>query len=155
MKPKNIIWIIAALALVVVASLALRPGTKTGVTSVDAGRVASLAAAGERVIDVRSQGEYEAGHIPGAENVPLDQLQTAMQSWDKTQPLVVYCATGARSAQAVSILQSAGFGTIHHFAEGMVAWTGDTEGGAGSSARQPPTQKPTATPVMYEFYTDW
>ena len=43
---------------------------------------------------MRSQGEYDLGHIPGAVNVPVDTLQTAAANWDRNATYVVYCATG-------------------------------------------------------------
>ena len=103
---------------------------------------------------MRSGGEYEAGHVPGAENVPIDQFASASAGWDKSAPLLVYCATGARSSEAVKILQEAGFKTIYHFDQGLQAWTGqlDTANTASAPSTAP---KPTARPIMYEFYTDW
>jgi rhodanese-related sulfurtransferase len=101
-------------------------------------------------------GEFEGGHIAGAQNVPLDQFQSVASQWDKNAPVLVYCQTGARSAEAVSMLEALGFTKILHFDKGIVAWTGALEQGSGSSAA--PTTvaaKPTATPVMYEFFTGW
>jgi rhodanese-related sulfurtransferase len=136
--------------------LLLRPssGGSGGVTNVDANGVLKAQQEGVRVIDVRSGGEYEAGHVPGAENVPIDQFAAASAGWDKNAPLLVYCATGSRSSEAVSILQSAGFKTIYHFSEGLQAWTGQLDSASAASSATP-APKPTATPVMYEFYTDW
>jgi rhodanese-related sulfurtransferase len=154
---KALIWTIVVVALVIGGFLLLRPssGSGGGVTNVDEAGVLKAQQEGVRVIDVRSTGEYEAGHVPGAENVPIDQFAAASASWDKNAPLLVYCATGARSSEAVSILQSAGFKTIYHFNEGLQAWTGQLDSANTASTATPSTPKPTATPVMYEFYTDW
>jgi len=66
--------------------------------------------AGARVIDVRTSGEYRGGGYPGAINIPLDELPKRidrLRPLDK--PIVVYCASGARSAQAAGLLKKAGF----------------------------------------------
>ena len=63
------------------------------------------------LVDVRSPSEYANGHARGAENWPLDQLSSivASKSAIKDQDLVVYCASGARSGVAHSLLSRAGF----------------------------------------------
>lgn len=68
---------------------------------------------GARLIDVRSAAEYAEGHLEKSENVPLDRIDgvTALVA-DKTTPLFVYCYSGARSAQAVSWLKSAGYTNV-------------------------------------------
>lgn len=113
-----------------------------------------LQASGVRVIDVRTAAEYADGYIPGAENVPIDQLATAAASWDKTQPIALYCATGSRSAEGMQILKSMGFTKVYNLATGIVAWDGEVVGGTTAGA---PPAEPSASglPVMYEFYTDW
>ena len=68
---------------------------------VDVKGVQKAAADGVRIVDVRSVGEFEGGHIPGAQNVPLDQFQSVASQWDKNAPVLVYCQTGSRSAEAV------------------------------------------------------
>ena len=110
-----------------------------------------------RIVDVRSVGEFEGGHIAGAQNVPLDQFQSVASQWDKSAPVLVYCQTGSRSAEAVSMLEALGFTKILHFDKGIVGWTGALEQGGGSSAASSTVAaaKPSATPVMYEFYTGW
>ena len=55
---------------------------------------------------MRTPEEYRAGHIPGAQNLPLDRLSAA--SAPAGAPLFVYCHSGARSAQARRILERAG-----------------------------------------------
>jgi rhodanese-related sulfurtransferase len=167
---KALIWTIVVAALVIGGFLLLRPAggsggatsvtsfdsdSSSGVTNVDSNGVLKAQQEGVRVIDVRSTGEYEAGHVAGAENVPIDQFAAASTNWDRNAPLLVYCATGARSSEAVKILQAGGFKSIYHFDQGLQAWTGklDTANTASSATTAAP--KPTARPVMYEFYTDW
>ena len=161
MKNKWVIWAIAAVAIIGVGYLALKPASGAeGVVNVGAAKVQKLVGdPSVQVVDVRTAGEYQAGHLSGAQNVPVDQIQSAAQSWDRSKALLVYCATGARSSSAVQQLESMGFKTIYHFSQGLVAWQGALVNGAGDSAGQQVAQNPTiktnGTPVMYEFFTDW
>ena len=60
-------------------------------------------------VDVRTPEEYSGGHVPGAINIPLDQVQNRLDEFkDMPKPVVVYCRSGARSGMATSILQGAG-----------------------------------------------
>jgi phage shock protein E len=62
------------------------------------------------VVDVRTTDEYEEEHYPDALLIPVDQVSTRLSEFgDKDQPIVVYCASGARSAYAAKILRQAGF----------------------------------------------
>ncbi len=68
---------------------------------------------GARLIDVRSAEEYAEGHLAESENVPLDQIAgVAALAADKSTPLFVYCYSGARSAQAVSLLKRMGYTNV-------------------------------------------
>ena len=73
-----------------------------------------LAAAGARLLDVRTPGEYASGHLPGAINIPVQELAARLnEAGAKNQPIVVYCRSGARSAQAKQLLAARGFTAIH------------------------------------------
>ena len=66
--------------------------------------VSEMIAAGAKVVDVRTRDEFEDESYPGAINVPLGLLQAKMQDLGpKDAPFVLYCASGARSAQASSV----------------------------------------------------
>jgi phage shock protein E len=66
---------------------------------------------GARVIDVRSEGEFQERHLPGAVNVPLDRLcvEIARHAPDKEQPLLLHCLSGARSAMGKASLRKMGY----------------------------------------------
>ena len=64
---------------------------------------------GALVIDVRRSDEYASGHIKNAKHYPLHSLEKKMTKLPKDRDIIVYCLTGGRSAQAVSILKSNGF----------------------------------------------
>lgn len=60
---------------------------------------------GAVILDVRTKREWDGGHIKGAKHVPLDDLQKNVESLKKlNKPFIVYCASGARSAQATKFL---------------------------------------------------
>jgi hydroxyacylglutathione hydrolase len=74
------------------------------------------------LLDVRSQAEWEAEHIPGAQHVPLGHLPGRLAEVDRDRPLVVHCQSGARSAIAVSLLEREGRGQATNMRGGLAAW---------------------------------
>lgn len=66
-------------------------------------------AAGATVVDVRTPGEFASGSYPKAKNIPLDALGERMGSLPRDKPVVLFCASGARSGQALRMLKQAGF----------------------------------------------
>jgi glyoxylase-like metal-dependent hydrolase (beta-lactamase superfamily II)/rhodanese-related sulfurtransferase len=77
-----------------------------------------------QVIDVREPAEFNAelGHIQGARLMPLAELAARCGDIDRHRPLVTVCRSGARSAQAVALLQKAGFTNVANLAGGMLRW---------------------------------
>lgn len=77
------------------------------------------------VIDVRTPGEYATGHLPGAHNIPLDRLDEAADALKKAvqrAPLLIVCASGARSAQGCARLTAHGIDAAT-LEGGTTAWT--------------------------------
>lgn len=66
---------------------------------------------GGLVIDVRSPGEFQSGHLPGAINLPLDQIEADIkkQGWKPEQILLLHCLSGGRSAMGVRTLKRMGY----------------------------------------------
>jgi rhodanese-related sulfurtransferase len=84
-------------------------------------------AAGAVLLDVRSPQEYREGHIPGSQNVPLQQLDKVEEvTENKDTVLYVYCRSGARSRQAVSLLKHMGYTNVHNIG-GIAAYSGKVE----------------------------
>lgn len=78
-----------------------------------------------RVIDVRTSGEFEAGHIPGSYNVPLDTLpEHGEEIAHLSHPVVLVCQSGARAAKAEEALRRAGLANVRLLEGGMGAWAG-------------------------------
>ena len=73
-----------------------------------------LKAKGAQIIDVRSKGEFESGHIKGSQNIPLPSLSAQLSRIKKDKPVITCCASGMRSASAKSILQSNGYQEVYN-----------------------------------------
>lgn len=73
-----------------------------------------LVQAGARLVDVRTPDEFAAGHIPGAINIPLQQLDSRLgELQPKDTAVVLYCRSGHRSGNAARLLKSNGFPAVH------------------------------------------
>jgi len=87
-----------------------------------------------QVIDVREPGEFSGalGHIRGAQLIPLGELKRRAGEISRDKPVVAVCRSGARSAQAVVMLQQEGFKDLANLAGGMLRWRAEgceVEGG--------------------------
>jgi rhodanese-related sulfurtransferase len=69
---------------------------------------------GAQIIDVRTTGEFQGGHIKGSVNMPLQNLANHLSKIQKDKPVIVCCASGMRSASAKGILKSNGFTEVHN-----------------------------------------
>jgi phage shock protein E len=68
---------------------------------------------GAMIIDVRTSEEFMEGAYPGARNIPVDDLEGFLgEIGPKDKPLVVYCASGARSCQAAALLRMNGYADV-------------------------------------------
>ncbi len=84
-------------------------------------RVAELLEDGVAVIDVRRTYEFEAGHIPGALNIEMNDLTRRAEEISRDQPILFYCRAGGRSSMAVDAFREAGY-DAHNLAGGIEAW---------------------------------
>jgi rhodanese-related sulfurtransferase len=74
------------------------------------------------LIDVRNRDEYNAEHLRGAKNIPLDQLDKRLGKLPRDKDIVVYCEKGGKSIRAIRKLEVAGFSQLHHMHEGLRGW---------------------------------
>jgi len=77
------------------------------------------------VVDVRDPGEYGAGHILGAKNIPLSRIDAGgaeIAAKRKDKPVIVYCDTGNRSAKALAALKRQGFARVLNLSGGLGSW---------------------------------
>ena len=80
-----------------------------GETKVD---LKSLIEAGAFLVDVRSPGEFAAGHVKGSVNIPLDNLLRQLPQFKNKQHVIVFCRSGNRSRAAKSILENNGIQNV-------------------------------------------
>lgn len=127
------------LAALAVASACERPAGSSGEVStkaVEPRPPALLAPAAARdlvedppgaiVLDVRTPEEVAAGRLPGARSIPLDRLGTTLDAGEfpatTETPILVYCRTGRRSAQAAALLAERGYARVYDLDGGITAW---------------------------------
>ncbi len=124
---------IAALAIALGAGAAASdaaavPGVSPGI--VDARAARELVAAGVKVVDVRTPAEFDAGHVPGAVNIPFDEIakRTAVVGPPST-PVLLYCKSGRRSGIAGETLKKMGFTKLYDL-QSYDRWTASEPGSA-------------------------
>lgn len=104
----NAIWILTGLAAVLLLLKFM------GGASADPEAAKAALAKGALLLDVRSAGEHAGGHLAGSLNVPVDQLPGGIgkAAIPKDRPILVYCASGMRSARAAGLLKQAGYAEV-------------------------------------------
>ncbi|MFA9459870.1 rhodanese-like domain-containing protein [Thiohalorhabdus sp. Cl-TMA] len=75
-----------------------------------------------QLIDVRNDGEVQRGVIPGMVHIPMHLVPVRTEELDPGRPVVVYCASGARSAQVGHYLVQNGFGEVYNLIGGIQDW---------------------------------
>ena len=96
--------------------------TKAQISELDA--PAAQALEGALWVDVREADEWQEGHLPGAVHVPRGFLESRIENVapNKTQPIVLYCASAQRSAFAAKALEELGYQHVHSLAGGFTDW---------------------------------
>lgn len=128
-------WIIAVVLVLVLAAgavgaISLWNNTPTVDTAlvlaenrqIDVQEAHALYQDGVFTLDVRTPEEYQAGHIPGATLIPLDQLAARAGELPADEPILIYCRSGNRSLQAMNLLGAAGFTGLTSMDGGIGAW---------------------------------
>lgn len=96
---------------IVFAIVALAGPALAGKPAVAPAAVAELSARADAplILDVRSQAEFDAGHVPGAVLIPHDQLASRLSELDRNRWVLVYCKSGRRAGLAEAVLVKNGF----------------------------------------------
>lgn len=93
------------------------------IQQIDASELASRMRNGEvTVIDVRGHAEWEGGHIPGVDNIPVGYINDRLAEVPASKPVVVQCQSGSRSAIAASVLQASGIKNVINLTGGISEW---------------------------------
>jgi rhodanese-related sulfurtransferase len=103
----------------------------------------AAAPAGVTVLDVRTAEEFAAGHVPGARNIPVAELQARIGELAaaRDRDLVVYCRTGRRAATATGILGTNGFLQLLHLEGDMQGWSDGGHRVEGMAQVEPAPQR--------------
>lgn len=117
----------ATTALLFTLSIAAASCTaESNAADIAASEVAARIEAGAAplLLDVRTPEEFASGHVPGALNIPHDQLVQRLGEIEvhRAAEVVLYCERGGRAARAADVLTDAGFRQIRHLAGDMSAW---------------------------------
>ena len=97
----SIPFMIRSLSLVAVVAACGSPASSE--------RAHALVEEGASLVDVRTPGEFAAGHVEGAVNIPISELEGRVSEIPEEAPVVVYCLSGGRSARAARLLESRGY----------------------------------------------
>ncbi|BFO57106.1 MULTISPECIES: rhodanese-like domain-containing protein [Comamonadaceae] len=118
-------WYLVLVALVSGAMLLLPVFREAAGGSLTAARAVQLINREKAVVvDVSEPDEFAAGHVGGAKNVPLGQLEERLPQVvrNKSVPLVLVCAKGARAQRAVAVARKLGYEKAEALAGGLKAW---------------------------------
>jgi molybdopterin/thiamine biosynthesis adenylyltransferase/rhodanese-related sulfurtransferase len=103
--------------------------TKAEIEEIDSPALAAAleSASPPLVVDVREQDEWDEGHIPNAVHIPRGNLESRIEriAPDRTAPIVLSCASGARSAYAAKTLEELGYENVSSHAPGYTGWKRD------------------------------
>ncbi|MGB2993222.1 MAG: rhodanese-like domain-containing protein [Paenisporosarcina sp.] len=119
---KKLMGLIAVVMLVLAAC-----GSQEGYESIAIDGIQKKMEEGYTVLDVREPSEFDAGHIPGASNKPLSDLQQGnFEGLDTDGKYIVICQSGNRSKQASDLLCEEKYKVVN-VSEGMSSWAGEIE----------------------------
>jgi len=122
----SIVWAVVGTSVLACADDAK---TSANTTSITPGELAELIQTDKAplILDVRSSKEYAEGHIPGAVNIPYDQLADHLSDLHaaKTDEIVVHCQSGHRAGIAEKTLSEAGYSNVRDLDGHMSAWKRD------------------------------
>lgn len=99
--------------------------TATSATNMEATEFSQKVSESEVItLDVRTPGEFMAGHIAGAINIDVEgmQFETEIAKLDKSKTYAVYCQSGRRSGIAVETMGQAGFNSLFNLTNGIQSW---------------------------------
>lgn len=116
------LWVgLGIVVLAAAAFLLFRPGS-TPSTEISPAQAYEKYQQGAYFLDVRTQAEWDQGHIARSTLIPLDSLQSRLNELPRDQDIVVVCRSGVRSKEGATILRQAGFTRVTCMTGGLEAW---------------------------------
>lgn len=116
------LWPSIILGISVVIVIAFAFYRLTPFTEISASQAYQKYQQGTFFLDVRSQAEWDKGHLTKSILIPLDQLSSRLAEIPKDQDVVVICRSGVRAKQGTSTLREAGYGRAVSMTGGLLAW---------------------------------
>jgi rhodanese-related sulfurtransferase len=116
----NLLWV--GVAVIVLIALIWITQSEPSPELVTVAEANQMREEGAFILDVRTQEEWEAGHIPGATLIPLEELEARISEVPQGVDIVVICHTGNRSQEAGSMLLKAGYTQVFSIAGGITEW---------------------------------
>ena len=118
------------LALLVLAAALAYPAQAEEAAAIEPQALVERLAWGDQalvVLDVRTAAEFAEGHVPGAQNIPHTELAARIAELDgaRARDIVVYCRSGKRAAQALTVLEGAGFKRLFHLQGDYTRWSAE------------------------------
>ena len=115
-KNKNIIFVVLIVVLIVaiIVVMSFSKSSESVIQTLNSGEVSEIIQDESLIIiDVRTEEEYESGHIEKAINIPYTEIESKV-NYDKNQAIAVYCRTGVRSSEAAKTLEKMGYTKIYN-----------------------------------------
>jgi phage shock protein E len=114
-----------ALGLVAAFAVSFAVSANDGLAPLSQEAYLALPQSGDKapfVLDVRAPEEFVTGHLPGAVNIPYDQVAARLAEVPKDKDVVLYCRSGRRAAMAAEVLAANGYSRLKHLEGDMPAW---------------------------------
>lgn len=118
-----------------------------------------------QIVDVRTPGEFEKGHLPNAKNMNWNgsDFDSQIETLDKSKPVFVYCLSGSRSSAAAKRMRSKGFKEVIELKGGIMGWrranlpetTENTVESEGMTMQQYNDLLNADKLILVDFYADW
>lgn len=97
-----------------------------GIREIDSNQLEeAMKSSSVQLVDVRTEAEHAQAKIEGSTHIPLHLLPMKLQDLKGGQPIVFYCRSGARSAQACAWVMSQGIDNVYNLAGGIMSWARD------------------------------
>ena len=116
------LWVILGIVVIAVAAFFLFRPVDSSPTEISVAQAYQKLQQGALFLDVRTQAEFDQGHISGGKLIPLDQLPGRLAEVPVDRDIVVICRSGVRSKEGMTILRNGGYSRAVCMTGGLIAW---------------------------------